>query len=125
MNGQATSNAVLFSARQWLAAAAIVLVADTGTVTVEDGGDPDDIGVSAAGAGNVHLAAKGDGNDVEIKIDWEECTGCEACVDVCPSDVYQLNDDDLAEAVNVAECIECAACDGVCPTEAIVEHSAW
>lgn len=70
-------------------------------------------------------AYKGDGNDVEIKIDWAECTGCAACVDVCPSDVYQLNEDDLAEAVNIAECIECAACDGVCPTDAITEHSAW
>lgn len=67
----------------------------------------------------------GEDNDVVIKIDNDECTGCDACVDVCPADVYSLNDDDIAQASNVNDCIECAACDGVCPADAITDHSAW
>jgi len=67
----------------------------------------------------------GEDNGVTIKIDHDKCTGCSACVDVCPSEVYELNADDLAEAAAVNACVECAACEGECPEDAIVEHSAW
>jgi NAD-dependent dihydropyrimidine dehydrogenase PreA subunit len=65
-----------------------------------------------------------DVNDVTIKIDHEKCYGAEECVNVCPAEVYALNDDGKAIAENVEECIECLACDGVCPVEAIL-HSSW
>jgi NAD-dependent dihydropyrimidine dehydrogenase PreA subunit len=63
-------------------------------------------------------------NDVTIKIDHEKCYGAKECVNVCPAEVYELNDDGKAVAENVEECIECLACDGVCPAEAI-SHSSW
>ncbi len=64
-------------------------------------------------------------NDVTIRIDHELCNGCGACVEVCPQGVYELNDDDLAEARNVGDCVSCAACQGECPVDAIVEHTGW
>ena len=63
-------------------------------------------------------------NDVTIKIDHVKCYGAEECVNVCPAEVYEINDDGTAVAEKVEECIECGACEGVCPAEAIW-HSVW
>ncbi len=65
-----------------------------------------------------------DENDVTIKIDHEKCYGAEECVNICPAEVYQMNDDGKAVAEKVEDCIECGACEGVCPAEAIW-HSVW
>jgi NAD-dependent dihydropyrimidine dehydrogenase PreA subunit len=64
-------------------------------------------------------------NDVTIRIDHDLCTGCGACIEVCPQGVYELSDDDVAEARNVDDCVQCAACQGECSVDAIIEHSAW
>jgi ferredoxin len=47
----------------------------------------------------------------------DECVGCGACIDECPSEAITLNDNNVA-VVN-DECIDCAACVDVCPTDAI------
>jgi ferredoxin len=47
----------------------------------------------------------------------DECVGCGACIDECPSEAITLNGDNVA-VVN-DECIDCAACVDVCPTDAI------
>ncbi|RLG72805.1 MAG: 4Fe-4S ferredoxin [Methanobacteriota archaeon] len=59
--------------------------------------------------------------EVTIKIDYDKCIGSGECVDVCPSDVFELVDG-KSTAPNVADCIECCACVSACPTNAI-EHS--
>ena len=56
-----------------------------------------------------------------IKIDYDKCVGAAECVDICPSEVYELVDG-KASAPNVDECVECCSCVEVCPEEAI-EHS--
>ena len=56
-----------------------------------------------------------------IKIDHDKCVGSADCIDVCPSDVFELIDG-KSHATNVDECVECCACVGACPTEAI-EHT--
>ena len=35
----------------------------------------------------------------KVYVDADECTGCEVCVQTCPS-VFQMNDDGVAEVVN-------------------------
>ncbi len=48
----------------------------------------------------------------------ESCTGCGACVNICPKDCIKLQYDKygfLQPHINVSECISCGRCDAVCP----------
>jgi H+/Na+-translocating ferredoxin:NAD+ oxidoreductase subunit B len=49
--------------------------------------------------------------------DEEACTGCGACVDICPVDCLELKDD--LPVVDEEWCIGCGVCATVCPTEAV------
>ncbi|MCK4341839.1 MAG: 4Fe-4S binding protein [Phycisphaerae bacterium] len=50
-------------------------------------------------------------------VDVEKCTGCGACVDVCPVEVIALENEKAV--IDEENCIDCAACVAECPTEAI------
>jgi len=52
-----------------------------------------------------------------VTIDKEKCTGCGACVDVCPVDALKLEDDKAV--VDPETCIDCGTCVDECPVEAI------
>jgi len=62
----------------------------------------------------------------KVKVDWTKCNGDGICVDVCPVDVFELQDiaehPDTQKSVTVREddCILCMACVASCPTEAII-----
>jgi ferredoxin len=51
------------------------------------------------------------------KLDKEKCTGCESCVEECPSEAISMASD-KAE-IDVDACVDCGACVDVCPVEAI------
>jgi ferredoxin len=51
------------------------------------------------------------------KVDAEKCTGCESCLEECPSEAISMVDDKAR--VDVDTCVDCAACVDVCPVEAI------
>ena len=53
-----------------------------------------------------------------VAIDAEKCTGCGECVDVCPVEVYELQDG-KSVPVNEEECLGCESCVEVCETSAI------
>ena len=53
-----------------------------------------------------------------ITIDNDKCTGCESCVDICPFEVYEIQDE-KSVAVNADECEGCMSCVEACPEEAI------
>ncbi|MFP4118899.1 MAG: ferredoxin family protein [Candidatus Woesearchaeota archaeon] len=55
----------------------------------------------------------------EVIIDKEKCIGCGACVNTCPQDVFEMNDDNKAVAPRAKDCIACRACEGACPVGAI------
>ncbi|MFQ6137293.1 MAG: indolepyruvate ferredoxin oxidoreductase subunit alpha [Candidatus Hydrothermarchaeales archaeon] len=59
---------------------------------------------------------------VEIVVDHDKCDGCEECVDICPAEVFEINDD-KSVPVNIEECVECCSCVEVCPNEAITHDS--
>jgi len=54
----------------------------------------------------------------KITIDNAKCTGCESCVDICPFEVYEI-EDEKSVAVNIDECEGCMSCVEACPEECL------
>ena len=50
-------------------------------------------------------------------VDKEKCTGCESCVEECPSEAIKMVDGKAV--VDADACIDCGACVNACPVEAI------
>lgn len=61
----------------------------------------------------------------KVKVDWTKCNGDAVCVDVCPVEVFELQelaehpDGEKSVPVREDDCILCMACVTSCPTEAI------
>lgn len=55
----------------------------------------------------------------KVTVDEEKCIGCGSCVDICPSEVYELQNEKAA-VVNVEECVGCESCVESCEQGAIV-----
>lgn len=51
------------------------------------------------------------------KVDDTKCTGCEDCIESCPTEVISMVDGHAL--VDAEECIDCEACIDACPEEAI------
>lgn len=54
-----------------------------------------------------------------VNVDADKCVGCGECVDVCPVEVYELNDG-KSVPVHEDECLGCESCVEVCEANAIV-----
>jgi len=54
-------------------------------------------------------------------VDQDKCNGCGNCAEICPSEVYEI-DEDKSNPTHPEDCIECWACVGQCPTESIQLH---
>ncbi|MBW2005829.1 MAG: 4Fe-4S dicluster domain-containing protein [Deltaproteobacteria bacterium] len=54
----------------------------------------------------------------KIEVDEEKCIGCNECVDICPVDVYELQNE-KSVPVHAEECIGCESCIEACEQEAI------
>lgn len=59
--------------------------------------------------------------EIIIKISYNKCTGSGECVEACPMNIIELQDD-KAVITDISKCIECCACVNACPNRAI-EHS--
>ncbi|MFX1474883.1 MAG: ATP-binding protein [Promethearchaeota archaeon] len=53
------------------------------------------------------------------KVDESKCNGCGSCADVCPSEVFVL-EDEKSKVVNPDDCVDCESCVENCPEGAIV-----
>jgi NAD-dependent dihydropyrimidine dehydrogenase PreA subunit len=51
-------------------------------------------------------------------VDESKCVGCEECVDVCPVEVFEIQDE-KSVPVNAEECLGCESCVEVCEEGAI------
>jgi NAD-dependent dihydropyrimidine dehydrogenase PreA subunit len=51
-------------------------------------------------------------------VDENKCVGCEECVDVCPTEVFEM-ENEKSVPVNAEECIGCESCVEVCEVDAI------
>ncbi len=54
----------------------------------------------------------------EVMVDPEKCKGCEECIEICISDVFEMKGS-KSVTVNVNECIGCGSCAEVCREKAI------
>ena len=54
----------------------------------------------------------------EVVVDAGKCEGCEECIEVCPVDVFEMQDE-KSVPVNAEECLGCESCVEVCDQEAI------
>lgn len=52
------------------------------------------------------------------KIDVESCVGCGTCAEICPADVWEIQDDKAVQ-VRPQDCIECGACVDNCPVQCL------
>ncbi|MDY7038090.1 MAG: FAD-dependent oxidoreductase, partial [Thermodesulfobacteriota bacterium] len=57
---------------------------------------------------------------IVCSIDAELCSGCLACINVCPYGAISFNDENQIAIVNEALCKGCGACAATCPSEAPV-----
>ncbi len=53
-----------------------------------------------------------------VIVDSEKCTGCETCVNECPSSAISLENEKAK--VDKDMCVDCQTCVDVCPSEAIM-----
>ncbi|MDA8229588.1 MAG: mercury methylation ferredoxin HgcB [Desulfitobacterium hafniense] len=53
-----------------------------------------------------------------LKLKTDKCTGCGKCIEVCPHNVFVLNDG-KTHIVDKDRCMECGACVKNCPFNAI------
>ena len=51
-------------------------------------------------------------------VDPEKCEGCEECVDICPMEVFEMQND-KSVVVNGEDCEGCESCLEVCESGAI------
>ena len=70
--------------------------------------------------GNI-VVKKYESANVTIEIDEDKCIGTGECMNVCPTNVFDLVDG-KSHAIRIDDYIECCACVDVCPVEAI-KHS--
>ena len=71
---------------------------------------------------------KGQGVAVEplskdIKVNWDKCSQCSACVSICPTGALYIKDRKTMEvAFDSEKCIACELCIRPCPPRAIEVH---
>ena len=59
----------------------------------------------------------------EIKVDWNKCTQCSACVSICPTNALYIKDRRTMEVgFDSEKCIACELCIRPCPPRAIEVH---
>ncbi len=54
----------------------------------------------------------------EVALDREKCTGCEECLELCSSGVFEIQNG-RAVPLNAKDCIGCESCVEVCEQNAI------
>ncbi len=53
-----------------------------------------------------------------VTVNEEKCVGCGECVDICPVEVYEMQDG-KSEPVEQESCLGCESCVEVCEADAI------
>ena len=52
-----------------------------------------------------------------VKVNSDDCVGCETCVPECPAEAISMNSDKAV--IDQSKCNKCKTCVETCPVEAI------
>lgn len=52
----------------------------------------------------------------------DACIGCDKCVDVCPTDVFDRTSSGVPVIARQSDCQTCFMCEAYCPTDALYVH---
>lgn len=52
----------------------------------------------------------------------EECIGCDKCIDVCPTSVFDRGAKGVPTIARHSDCQTCFMCEAYCPTDALYVH---
>jgi NAD-dependent dihydropyrimidine dehydrogenase PreA subunit len=55
-----------------------------------------------------------------VNIDQDLCTGCAACIGICPVGILFLDESGLCQVSDESKCDRLRGCERACPTGAIV-----
>jgi len=55
---------------------------------------------------------------IDVQVDAAKCDGCEECVNLCPSEVFQMTDG-KSDPYQAEDCANCLTCVESCPQGAI------
>ena len=59
---------------------------------------------------------------IRVKIEEKACRGCQQCVDICPTEVFEYDESQkLARVVEEENCIGCLSCTYLCPSAAVTQ----
>lgn len=58
-------------------------------------------------------------SNFQAVVDESECTGCEACKDICPMTAIEMDDESTLASVDTDRCIGCGLCVTVCEFDAV------
>jgi len=58
-------------------------------------------------------------SNFQANVDRDECTGCQACEEICPMDAISMDDQEIIADVNKDRCIGCGLCVTVCEFNAM------
>lgn len=54
-----------------------------------------------------------------VNVNFDCCTGCGECVNICPVSVYQMGENGKTDPYQAGECVGCMSCVEVCPDKCI------
>ena len=54
---------------------------------------------------------------MSAEVNKEKCTGCESCVEDCPSEAIKMVEEKAQ--IEAGSCVDCGVCVDACPAEAI------
>jgi len=68
---------------------------------------------------NFEAPAKIVSSNFQANVKIDECTGCQACEEICPMDAIDMDEEKIVATVNLDRCIGCGLCVTVCEFDAM------